>query len=102
MPHVNGQWAAYVYVPLALHGALRCIVACAMDIASKEMATSTSASLHVLGAEGSGVGGAGTAADVHELHVLLTWPFFLRTSQREDMKHAVRDAAKAHSRNTCF
>jgi len=76
MPHVDGQWAAYVYVPLALRGALRRVVTCAMDIASKEMATLTSTSLHVLGTEGSGAGSAGTTADVRKLHVLLTWPFF--------------------------
>lgn len=94
-PHVDGQWAAYVYVPLALRGALRRVVARAMDIAREEMATSTSANLHVLGAEDSGPE-AGTLADVRELHVSLTRPFFLRSSQREDMKRAVRDAAKAH------
>jgi len=52
------------------------------------MVTSTSTSLHVLGAEDSGEGGAGTVADVRELHVSLTQPFFLHVSQREDMKHA--------------
>lgn len=101
-PHVDGQWAAYVYVPLALRGALRRVVARAMDIANEEMATltstSTSPTLHVLGAEDPDPGaGAGTVADVRELHVSLTRPFFLRASQREDMKRAVRDVAKAHS-----
>jgi len=66
------------------------------------MVTSTSTSLHVLGAEGSGAGGTGMVADVHKLHILLTWPFFLHTSQREDMKCTVRDAAKAHSQKMCF
>ena len=95
-PHVDGQWAAYVYVPLALRGALRRVVARAMDIASEEMATSTStsATLHVFGAEGPD---PGAGADVCELHVSLTRPFFLRASQREEMKRAVRDAAKAQS-----
>ena len=96
-PHVEGQWAAYVYAPLALRGALRRVVARAMDVAREGMAASTSANLHVLGAEDSGTGGAGTVADVRELHVSLTRPFFLRASQREDMKRAVRDAAKAYS-----
>lgn len=97
-PHVDGQWAAYVYVPLALRGALRRVVARAADIANEEMAASTTgANLHVLGAEGSSGAGTGTLADVRELHVSLTRPVFLRASQREDMKRAVRDAAKAHS-----
>ena len=97
-PHVDGQWAAYVYVPLVLCGALRRVVTRATDIANEEMgASTTGANLHVLGAEGSSGAGKGTLADVRELHVSLTRPVFLRASQREDMKRAVRDAAKAHS-----
>jgi len=47
--------------------ALRRVVARAMDIAREEMATSTSANLHVLGTEDSGAGGAETVADVRVL-----------------------------------
>jgi hypothetical protein len=50
--------------------------------------------VHALGSGGRG--DAGEVADVRELHVSLTRPFFLRASQREEMKRAVRDAAKAH------
>lgn len=89
-PHVDGQWAAYVYVPVAVRGTLRRIVERAMGIARK------------------GDGGSGTSIDVHplgssdsnvacELHVSLTRPFFLRAHQREEVKRAVRDAAKAHT-----
>jgi RNase P protein component len=31
-----------------------------------------------------------------ELHISLTRPFFLRAYQREEMKRAVRDVARAH------
>ena len=89
-PHVDGQWAAYVYVPVVLRGTLRRIVERAVGIARK------------------GNGGSGTNVDVHpvgssdsnvacELHVSLTRPFFLRAHQREEVKRAVRDAAKAHT-----
>ena len=94
-PHVDGQWAAYVYVPLALRAALRRVVARAVDIARGEADVDVAGtSVHVLG--NGGGGDAGEVADVHKLHVSLTWPFFLRESQREEMKRAVRDAAKAH------
>jgi hypothetical protein len=86
-PHVDGQWAAYVYVPLALRGALRRVVARALDIARGEV---TAGSVRVLG------GADASTEDLRELHVSLTRPFFLRASQREEMKRAVRDAAKAH------
>jgi hypothetical protein len=89
-PHVEGQWAAHVYVSLVLRGELRGIVERAVSIARQEVA-----SVHL-------VGGADTDQDtdsvaaVRELHISLTRPFFLRTHQKEEMKRAVRDAAKAH------
>jgi len=92
-PHVDGQWAAHVYVPLALRGTFRRVVDRAMEIAKGQVTTG----LRVLG------GGTGldpdkdSVADVRELHISLTRPFFLRAHQREEMKRAVRDAAKAHS-----
>ena len=85
-PHVEGQWAAHVYVSLVLRGALRGIVERAVSIAKQEVA-----SVRLLGSADSE-----TAAAVHELHVSLTRPFFLRAHQKEEMKRAVRDAAKAH------
>ncbi|KAI0300614.1 hypothetical protein B0F90DRAFT_391281 [Multifurca ochricompacta] len=89
MPHVDGQWAAYVYVPLVLRGALRSVVERAMGIV-KEQVPST-----------RNLGGldpdSGSVAGMHELHVSLTRPFFLHGHQREEMKRAVRDAAKAHA-----
>jgi U6 snRNA phosphodiesterase len=89
-PHVDGQWAAYVYVPIAVGGTLRRIVECAADIARKgESDSGTSVDVHMLGSSDSNVVGC-------ELHVSLTRPCFLRAYQREEMKRAVRDAAKAH------
>jgi hypothetical protein len=90
MPHVDGQWAAYVYVPIAVRGSLRRIVERAVDIARKGGGDSgTSVDVHMLGSSDSNVVAC-------ELHVSLTRPFVLRAYQREEMKRAVRDAAKAH------
>jgi len=89
-PHVDGQWAAHVYVPLALRGTLRRVVERAVELAKGEVT-----GLRVLG------GGMGldpdkdAVAEVRELHISLTRPFFLRGHQREEMKRAVRDAARA-------
>lgn len=87
-PHVDGQWAAYVYVPLALRGTLRRVVEHAVDAARREVK-----GVHTLGGADPD---SNSVADVRELHVSLTRPFFLRSHQREEMKRAVRDTAKAH------
>ena len=105
-PHVEGQWAAYVYVPIALRGtALRSVVQRAVGIAERGGDLDPRAS-------GGGVvpvhdtctlrgrlddgRDAGDGAKCGELHISLTRPFFLRGYQREEMKRAVRDVAKAH------
>ncbi|KAN0131522.1 putative conserved domain containing protein [Lactarius tabidus] len=88
-PHVEGQWAAHVYVSLLLHGALRGIVERAVDIAKQEVA-----GVRMVGSADSDVG-KDSVASVRELHVSLTRPFFLRAHQKEEMKRAVRDAAKS-------
>ena len=93
-PHVDGQWAAYVYVPIAVRGSLRRVVERAVDIARKGGSGSdsgTTVDVHMLG--NSSDSDSNVAS---ELHVSLTRPFFLRAYQREEMKRAVRDAAKAH------
>jgi len=93
-PHVDGQWAAHVYVPIVVRrGMLRRIVERAVDIARKGDA-GTRIDVHTLG--GSGRVRGSDSDVVRELHVSLTRPFFLRTHQREEMKRAVRDAARAH------
>ena len=107
-PHVEGQWAAYVYVPIALRGTvLRRVVQRAVGIAERGGDLDSRAS-------GGGVvpvpvqdtctlrgrlddgREAGDGAKCGDLHISLTRPFFLRGYQREEMKRAVRDVAKAH------
>jgi hypothetical protein len=92
-PHVDGQWAAYVYVPIAVRGTLRRIVERAVDIARKGGDSGTSVDVHMLGSSDSNPNPDVVAG---ELHVSLTRPFHLRAYQREEMKRAVRDVAKAH------
>ncbi|KAH9015726.1 hypothetical protein EDB83DRAFT_2321245 [Lactarius deliciosus] len=72
IPHVEGQWAAHVYVSLVLRGALRGIVERAVSVAKHEVT-----GVRLLG---------GADSDP------------TRTPSRpcEEMKRAVRDAAKAH------
>jgi hypothetical protein len=91
-PHVDGQWAAYVYVPIALGGTLRRIVERAVGIAKKGDDSGTNVVVHTIG----GLDSVRDSNVACELHISLTRPFFLRAYQREEMKRAVRDAAKAH------
>jgi U6 snRNA phosphodiesterase len=90
-PHVDGQWAAHVYVSIVLRGALRDIVSRAVTIAKGEVA-----SVRVVGDSSPEDSLADSVAGLRELHISLTRPFFLRAHQREAMKRVVRDAAKAH------
>ena len=107
-PHVEGQWAAYVYVPIVLRGtALRRVVARAVGIAknggeldpvgtSGGVGVPVHAHAHAFGGRSDSGRDAGDGAVCEELHISLTRPFFLRAYQREEMKRAVRDIAKAH------
>ncbi|KZV61625.1 hypothetical protein PENSPDRAFT_693237 [Peniophora sp. CONT] len=87
-PHVEGQWAAYVYVALPLrgaeHGALARIVRRAFAKA-KELEPA----LHAIGSAADDLTG------LSELHISLTRPVFLRAHQRDDVKLAVKRAAQA-------
>ncbi|KAI9510134.1 hypothetical protein F5148DRAFT_1181791 [Russula earlei] len=86
-PHVEGQWAAYVYVPLALRGTLRRVVERAVEMTRREVP-----GVRVLGGPDPG---SDSVADLRELHISLTRPFYLRAHQRDEMKRAVRDAARS-------
>jgi hypothetical protein len=78
-------------MPIALRGTLRRIVERAVGIAKKGD-LGTSVVVHTVGDSDS----ARDSDVACELHISLTRPFFLRAYQREEMKRAVRDAAKAH------
>jgi U6 snRNA phosphodiesterase len=80
-PHTEGQWAAYVYVPLAiarwneLGNVLKEVICTAKQAVD---------GLHVLG---------DNKDEETELHISLTRPIYLRAHQREDLKKAVRAVA---------
>ncbi|TFY73509.1 hypothetical protein EWM64_g10503 [Hericium alpestre] len=95
-PHVEGQWAAYVYIPILLQeeenkklrGLVRRVIRRAKDVEPALQVLGTSAP-----ANGNEV--ADSAVPM-ELHVSLTRPFYLRAHQREDVKRAMRAVAKTH------
>jgi hypothetical protein len=79
--HVEGQWAAYVYVPLTIErwnklgSILKEVICTAKQVVE---------GLHVVG---------DNKDEETELHISLTRPIYLRTHQREDLKKAVRAVA---------
>ncbi|KAG2034870.1 hypothetical protein BDR03DRAFT_923630 [Suillus americanus] len=101
IPHVEGQYAAYVYIPLALHPgtALYSLVDEVLH-ATKEMVPAA----HVIGeivssSRNSGGLVVNSSRRVRELHLSLTRPIFLRAHQREEFKQAIKLIA---SRRTPF
>lgn len=87
IPHVEGQWATYVYVPLYLerHGPLYELLRCAVSSARTRVP-----GLHAIAVEEDG-------SEDCELHVSLTRPVYLRAHQREEFKRSVKAIARAHS-----
>lgn len=101
IPHVEGQYAAYVYIPLVVHPgtSLFSLVEEVLDV-TKEMVPT----VHAIGTMvpcGRNSGGlvVNSTRRARELHLSLTRPIFLRAHQREDFKQAVKLIA---SRQTPF
>ncbi|ETW82096.1 hypothetical protein HETIRDRAFT_122905 [Heterobasidion irregulare TC 32-1] len=95
-PHVDGQWAAYVYVPVAIaaldHRPLRALVRRLLARAKEAVP-----SLQPLAASERQQLDAGRAVEGDsELHISLSRPIFIRSHQREDVKRAVKSLASAH------
>ncbi|PPQ81269.1 hypothetical protein CVT25_015053 [Psilocybe cyanescens] len=82
-PHVEGQYAAHVYVslPLGRSSLLYKILQAILCDAKEAIPT-----LHEIW----------TTEQRPELHISLSRPIFLRAHQREDLKRAVKKVAKAH------
>ncbi|KAG1822621.1 uncharacterized protein BJ212DRAFT_1477047 [Suillus subaureus] len=100
-PHVEGQYAAYVYIPLVVHPgtALYSLVDEVLNV-TKEMVPAA----HVIGeivscSRNSGGLVVNSSRKVRELHLSLTRPIFLRAHQREEFKQAIKRIA---SRRTPF
>jgi hypothetical protein len=84
-PHVEGQWAAHVYVPVFIERrdplgvVLKDATACAKELVPGLLPV------------GEGMDKA------MELHISLTRPTYLRAHQREDLKRAIKSASQTCS-----
>ncbi|KAH8077031.1 U6 snRNA phosphodiesterase Usb1 [Cristinia sonorae] len=85
-PHVEGQYAAYVFVPLQVERKSKLAELLSKIITKAKELVPT---LHRIGFDGSNEGNM-------ELHVSLSRPIYLRAHQRDEIKHAVRRIAKTH------
>ncbi|KAA1473812.1 hypothetical protein DENSPDRAFT_860023 [Dentipellis sp. KUC8613] len=101
-PHVEGQWAAYVYVPISLddpeNAKLKQTVRKAFDRAKEKVPGLHCLCSTIAGKTESAAGETNEASEM--LHVSLTRPFFLRAHQREEVKRAIRALAKNHKQFT--
>ncbi|GJE91815.1 HVSL domain-containing protein [Phanerochaete sordida] len=86
-PHVEGQFAAYVYVPVQMPrgSALRTLLDNALRHGKEAVPI-----LHA-------IGDAEQGSDERELHVSLTRPVYLRAHQREEFRTAVRSVSRKHT-----
>ncbi|KAG1743237.1 uncharacterized protein EDB91DRAFT_236691 [Suillus paluster] len=100
-PHVEGQYAAYVYIPLVVQPktALYSLVEEVLDV-TKEMVPAAHAIGEIVScSRNSGGVVVGSSRRARELHLSLTRPIFLRAHQREEFKQAIKLIA---SRQTPF
>ncbi|KAI0823156.1 hypothetical protein BC628DRAFT_1384934 [Trametes gibbosa] len=92
-PHVDGQFAAYVYVPLLVERRSKLYGLLLRVFQAAKMAVP---SLHPIGLSSpEGEGSESPDRAGVELHISLTRPTYLRAHQRAEFKHAVRNAAKS-------
>ncbi|KAG2115469.1 hypothetical protein DEU56DRAFT_748653 [Suillus clintonianus] len=98
-PHVEGQYAAYVYIPLVVHPktALYSLIDEVLDV-TKEMVPAA----HVIGesvscSRNSDDAIVNSSRRARELHLSLTRPIFLRAHQREEFKQAIKIIASRQS-----
>ena len=87
-PHVEGQWAAYVYITLPLRGTENIALSRTVRGAFTQ-AKGLEPALHIVGSTTDDI------TELSELHISLTRPVFLRAHQREEVKAAVKRAARA-------
>ena len=88
IPHIEGQFAAHVYVSLPLG---RCSQLYKILQAILCDAKASIPTLHEIWTTGHT-----DQPPRPELHISLSRPIFLRAHQREDLKRAVKNIAKAH------
>jgi len=83
-PHVEGQYAAHVYIPLVVNPktALHTLLGEVLDVTKEIVPT-----VHAID---SCAGGTDSSRRPQELHLSLSRPIYLRAHQREEFKQAVR------------
>ncbi|RPD65182.1 hypothetical protein L226DRAFT_543431 [Lentinus tigrinus ALCF2SS1-7] len=97
-PHVEGQFAAYVYVPVVITKNSKLFELLSRMISAAQQSVPT---LHPIGLteadiaspDGEGPSSVSDVDDV-EFHISLTRPTYLRAHQREEFKRAIRTAAR--------
>ncbi|KZP06104.1 hypothetical protein FIBSPDRAFT_876858 [Athelia psychrophila] len=103
-PHVEGQWAAHIYVPVFVDaGSALGRLLDDVQLDAREMVPSL-IEIGVLEGKDEVANDAGDAGKgrkkrrgERELHVSLSRPTYLRAHQREDLKRAIKTVAKAHA-----
>ena len=90
MPHVDGQFAAYVYVPVLLSRKSKLYKLLFRIYSRAKLMVPILHPIGILDSESENDDGDGAV----ELHVSLTRPTYLRAHQREPFKRAVKDTAK--------
>ncbi|KAK7691049.1 hypothetical protein QCA50_006152 [Cerrena zonata] len=88
-PHIDGQFAAYVYFPVKLDGDLLMFL---QNVLRK--AKSILPSIHSIP---KNIDSVESTDPVAELHISLSRPVYLRSHQRDELKNAVRRIAKSHA-----
>ncbi|KAG2144186.1 uncharacterized protein EDB93DRAFT_1087739 [Suillus bovinus] len=100
-PHIEGQYATYVYIPLVVHPgtALYSLLDEVLNV-TKEMVPAVHAIGETISCSRNSSGSVvNSSRRVRELHFSLTRPIFLRAHQREEFKQAIKLIA---SRRTPF
>ncbi len=106
-PHVEGQFAAYVYIPLVVERDSKLHKLLLRIFAAAKLAVP---SLHPIGFSQSASNTSNMADEAErtgntpednamELHISLSRPVYLRAHQRADFKRAVKAAAKSKRRS---
>ncbi|EIN03666.1 hypothetical protein PUNSTDRAFT_139379 [Punctularia strigosozonata HHB-11173 SS5] len=93
VPFVEGQFCAYVYVPIFIP--VKSGLAKVLKAAIKDAKTAVPI-LHPIDRLSSESDAASSGGDELELHVSLTRPIYLRAHQREELKCAVKSLAHSH------
>jgi U6 snRNA phosphodiesterase len=93
-PYIEGQWAAYVYVPIVLetNTALRNLLIDMFNSAKDQVPTLHAISPDLVRCD-DGESGSQVPRRKVELHLSLSRPIYLRSHQRHDLKRVVEDTA---------